>query len=124
MNSSILRPHIPDSAIDTAEKHLRDVLRGAFEHTSSNAAVVVWDSDSELALALTEAYRRCLPDAKFMEFDSDQPEVILDGPFINPMGYSWDLSPDGERLLLIEGPEQDLALTELEVVTRFFDRLE
>ena len=53
-----------------------------------------------------------------------QPEVIVDGPFINPMGYSWDLSPDGERFLLIEGPEQDLALTELEVVTRFFDRLE
>jgi len=53
-----------------------------------------------------------------------QPEVIVDGPFINPLGYSWDLSPDGERFLLIEGPEQDLALTELEVVTRFFDRLE
>jgi hypothetical protein len=51
------------------------------------------------------------------------PRVLFEGPFVNVKGYSWDLSPDGERFLVIEGPEQDLALTELQVLTRFLDRL-
>ncbi len=38
---------------------------------------MVWDAQCELALALTEAYRRCLPGATFIEFDSDTPETVL-----------------------------------------------
>jgi len=38
---------------------------------------VVWDAQCDLAVALTEAYRRCLPDATFIEFDSNAPETAL-----------------------------------------------
>jgi len=38
---------------------------------------VVWDGQCDLAVALTEAYRRCLPDALFIEFDSSAPESVL-----------------------------------------------
>jgi len=38
---------------------------------------VVWDAQCDLAIALTEAYRRCLPDAKFIEFDTLAAEDIL-----------------------------------------------
>lgn len=38
---------------------------------------MVWDGQSDLAIALTEAYRRCLPGATFIEFDSDAPEAVL-----------------------------------------------
>jgi aminopeptidase len=38
---------------------------------------VVWDGQCDLAVALTEAYRRCLPDALFVEFDSSAPESVL-----------------------------------------------
>lgn len=69
-------PTLPDSAIDTAENHLRDILTIAFEHDSTHAAVVVWDGQCELARALTAAYRRCLPSAAFIDFDSVTPEFI------------------------------------------------
>jgi len=38
---------------------------------------VVWDGQCDLAVALTAAYRRCLPDALFIEFDSSAPETVL-----------------------------------------------
>jgi aminopeptidase len=69
---------LPADAIDTAEKHLRDVLAIAFEHTSAQAAVVVFDRRCSLAIALTEAYRRCLPAATFMDFDAASPDVITE----------------------------------------------
>ncbi|MEO6975201.1 MAG: hypothetical protein ABI144_04890 [Gallionella sp.] len=38
---------------------------------------MVWDGQCELAVALTLAYRRCLPDAKFIDFASLTAEAIL-----------------------------------------------
>lgn len=67
---------IPDAAIDTAEKNLRDILTLAIEHTPSQSAIVVWDAQCDLAIALTEAYRRCLPGATFIAFDSIAPEAV------------------------------------------------
>lgn len=61
-------------AIDTAEKHLRDILTLAFEH--KQAALVVSDYDCELARMLTNAYRRCLPDASFIDFNSVEPNAV------------------------------------------------
>jgi aminopeptidase len=49
----------------------------SIEHTPAHSAIVVWDAQCDLAVALTEAYRRCLPDALFIEFDSSAPEVVL-----------------------------------------------
>ncbi|MBC8451278.1 MAG: hypothetical protein H8D72_01070 [Planctomycetes bacterium] len=68
---------IPDETIATAAKHMGDVLRVAFEHTDEHAAVVVFDTECDLAVALTEAYRRCLPEALFLEFQSEDPEAVL-----------------------------------------------
>lgn len=67
---------LPDSAIDTAEKNVRDILTLAFEHDSSHAALVVWDGQCALSLALATAYRRCLPEATFLDFDAVAPETI------------------------------------------------
>ncbi|HUV99481.1 MAG TPA: hypothetical protein VMV88_04920 [Gallionella sp.] len=46
-------------------------------HAPSRSATVVWDGQCELALALTAAYRRCLPDAKFINFDHLTAEGVL-----------------------------------------------
>ena len=67
---------ISDLAIDDAEKHLRDVLMLAIQHTSEQAALIVMDTRSELSRALSEAYRRCLPNARFMDFDNVSPEAV------------------------------------------------
>ena len=38
---------------------------------------MVWDAQSDLAIALTEAYRRCLPDATFIHFNSLAAKLVL-----------------------------------------------
>jgi aminopeptidase len=68
---------ISERNIVAAENHLRDVLAVAIEHKSSHAAMIVFDTRCELAVALTAAYRRCLPSASFIDFDSAAPDDIL-----------------------------------------------
>ncbi|MFG0273696.1 MAG: protein kinase [Phycisphaerales bacterium] len=51
------------------------------------------------------------------------PRVIAQGPYINVAGYSWDMTGDGENLLLLEGPQQDAPVTELQVITNFTTEL-
>ncbi len=66
---------LPDKAIDEAERNLRDILRLSIAHTQS--AVVVWDGQCDLSLALTSAYKRCLPDATFIDFDNVTRDAVL-----------------------------------------------
>jgi len=68
---------LPDAAIEAAAEHVRAVLELAIEHTADRAAVVVFDSRCELARALTEAYRRSLPTASFVDFDGTEPDAVL-----------------------------------------------
>jgi aminopeptidase len=65
------------SSIDTAEKNLRDILSFAIEYQPAQAALVVSDSQCELAVALTQAYKRCLPEARFLDFDALSANDIL-----------------------------------------------
>ncbi|MDD4929864.1 MAG: hypothetical protein PHP85_11355 [Gallionella sp.] len=64
-----------DTALDAAEKNVHDILTLAIRHTQS--AIVVFDEQCPLAMALTRAYRRCLPDATFINFDLVEPVAIL-----------------------------------------------
>ena len=57
------------------------------------------------------------------EFHCGSPRLLFEGPYINVSGYSWDISADGQRFLVIEGPEQNEAPAELVVITDFLDRL-
>ncbi len=68
---------ISQEAQETAEKHLRDILTLALEHAAPHAAVVVSDARCALAVTLTAAYRRCLPDAAFIDFDALTPDAVL-----------------------------------------------
>lgn len=63
--------------IDTAEKHLRDILTLAIRHEQPRSALVVFDTRSDLAITLIAAYRRCLPTAVFIDFDAVTPEAVF-----------------------------------------------
>jgi aminopeptidase len=65
------------SAIHQATQDIGDVLRIAIEHSHERAAIVVYDTNSELAQALTAAYRANLPQARFIDFDQMPPEEII-----------------------------------------------
>jgi aminopeptidase len=68
---------IPAHAVDAAQAHLRDVLAIAIGHGPAHGALVVYDTRTDLARALAEGYRRNLPDATFIDFDSVAPEDVL-----------------------------------------------
>jgi len=68
---------IPEAAVDTAEQNVRDTLAHAIEHRAPHAALIVYDTRTDLNRALTEAYRRVAPDARFIDFDSVPPADIL-----------------------------------------------
>ncbi len=76
MSRHSICPSLPDSAIEGAQEHLADVLRIAFEHDETQAALVVSDSRCDLAIALQAAYRGSLPDASFIDFDAVSPDRI------------------------------------------------
>lgn len=65
-----------EEAIRRAEQYLRDILSLALKHDPQKAAVVVSDARSPLAITLTEAYRRCLPTATFIDFDAVSAEEV------------------------------------------------
>jgi aminopeptidase len=68
-----IAPH----AVDAAAAHLRDVLAIVIEHGPAHRALVVYDTRSDLARALAEGYRRNLPGAEFIDFDSVAPDQVL-----------------------------------------------
>jgi len=68
---------LPESAIANATTHIGDVLRLCFQHTDAQAAVVVFDLRTDLSCALTQAYRCCLPEAIFIDFDESTPAQVL-----------------------------------------------
>ena len=63
-------------SVRAAASHLRSVLELALEHGEGNAALVVSDERCDLARALTEAYRVCLPGARFVDFDAVEPDEV------------------------------------------------
>ncbi|XYJ11399.1 hypothetical protein ACSUZJ_05270 [Telluria sp. B2] len=75
MNSPAL-PDLPAHAIDAATSHLHAILGIAIEHGPAHRALVVYDERTGLSRALVEAYRRNLPDADFVDFDSVRPEEV------------------------------------------------
>jgi hypothetical protein len=68
----------PANQVDIATQHIRDILALAIKHTDARRAIIVADSGCALALTLAEAYRRCLPDAQFLDFDAVTPQAVLD----------------------------------------------
>jgi len=68
----------PPAACDTAARNVRDLLTHAIEHAAPHAALVVYDRRSPLNEVLTEAYRRALPEGRFIDFDSVEPQQVLD----------------------------------------------
>lgn len=60
--------------IDIAAKHIKDILTHAIQHDPERTAIVISDTQSPLAIALTEAYQQALPSAKFIDFDAITPD--------------------------------------------------
>lgn len=60
-----------------ATQHIFDVVHIALEHDDTHSALVVYDTNNELTTIITEAYRKVLPRARFIDFDAHTKEEII-----------------------------------------------
>ncbi|MGB6033069.1 MAG: hypothetical protein WBH55_09555, partial [Bacteroidota bacterium] len=58
------------------------------------------------------------------DFTPDPPRVLFEGDYVNVSGFSYDVSPDGERFLLLRRHGRAERLTRLNVVTNWFGELD
>ena len=63
--------------LDAAARNVADLLALAIEYRPPQAALVVFDTRCALNLTLTAAYRRALPHATFIDFDTLAPAEVL-----------------------------------------------
>ena len=77
VSSALPEADLPAHALGAASAHLADVLSIALEHGPAHRALVVYDTRTALARALLAGYRRNLPDAVFVDFDSVTSDAVL-----------------------------------------------
>lgn len=73
MNENLLSPLDIEDLIAQAEINVNDILNLVFNHTHEEHAVVVYDTACVLSQILTQAYKHCLPNATFIDFDMQDP---------------------------------------------------
>lgn len=81
------------NSVHLAAKHVADILTLAIKHDPKHAALVVFDEQCQLATTLTNAYRQCLPTAKFINFDTTTHANIL---------ANFELLKAGDLVVLIQ----------------------
>jgi aminopeptidase len=65
-----------EELIIKAQQYLKILLREAFHHTDLENAVVVYDTRCLIATILMEGYKRALPHARMIDFDSHEPQEV------------------------------------------------
>mgnify|MGYP000232599020 CR=1 FL=1 len=70
-------PPLSEATVTRAARHVSELVRAAIEHDPSRRAVVVWDEGCALATGLAEAWRRALPGARAVRFDTTPPDEVL-----------------------------------------------
>ena len=78
MDGSLNFEHNYEELILKAAKHLKGLLSEVFHHTASQRAVVVYDMNCLLSSVLAYGYKRCLPDAIFIDFSTKTSDEILE----------------------------------------------
>ncbi|MFA9217632.1 MAG: hypothetical protein ACEQSK_11070 [Sphingomonadaceae bacterium] len=68
---------LPEAALATAQRNLRDTLALAIGHAPPQAALIVYDTRCDLNRLLTQAYRSVAPEAHFVDFDQVTPDAVL-----------------------------------------------
>jgi aminopeptidase len=71
MNTNTVASFTPvtPEAIRAATRHVADILSLTVQHSNQHTALVIYDKQCPLAVALTEAYQLNLPTATFIDFD-------------------------------------------------------
>lgn len=63
--------------IAIATKNIHDTVTIALEHTASQHAVIIYDTECALSSILVEAYKKALPDAEYVDFNTYTKDAII-----------------------------------------------
>ena len=96
---------------EKAIKNIRDTVVNALEHEPSHKALVVYDTENELARILTSAYRIVLPEATFLDFNAHTKEEII---------ATFDVLSPRDLVVLIQS--SDFRLNEFRIRIQLFER--
>ena len=58
-----------------------------------------------------------------LTFSAGVPELLFIGPYVNVLGYSYDISPDGQHFLLLRPVSNARTASRLKVVKNWFEEL-
>ncbi len=61
-----------------AERNIADIMRDAILYTKTQKALVIYDTEDGLTRLLTEAYRRALPNAQFIDFATQTKDALME----------------------------------------------
>lgn len=70
--------HTYEELIVNTQKHLKGLLNEVFHYTEYERAVVVYDTGCLLSTVLSHGYKRCLPNAVFIDFSTTTANDVLD----------------------------------------------
>ena len=56
-------------------------------------------------------------------FMRQRPRVLFEGNYLDVIGMSYDIYPDGEHFLMLKGTEEGTTRTQLNVVTNWFEEV-
>ncbi len=96
---------------DRTEKNVADILSNCFSHNDTKNTLVVYDTHFGLTEILTDAYRKVLPNAKFLDFDSKNREEIID---------TFDSMAAGDMVVLIQST--NFLLNEFRIRLHLFNK--
>lgn len=66
-----------EQLVDKAEKNISDIVFLAIEKKPEEKVLIIFDTQYGLTNILTEAYRRIIPDARFINFDETPKDEII-----------------------------------------------
>ena len=100
-----------DTLLVKAITNINDIVTIAIQHAVPHRALVVYDTEDELARILTEAYRKVLPDAEFIDFGTvTRMEIIKAFDSLSP------------RDLVVLIQSNDFRLNEFRIRIQLFQR--
>ncbi len=94
-----------------ATKNIHDIVTIALEHSAPHRALVVYDTENELTQILTAAYRIVLPEAEFIDFNSQTKDEII---------AAFDALAPRDLVILIQS--SDFRLNEFRIRIQLFQR--
>ncbi len=100
-----------EKLVRLATQNVHDIVTLAIEHKDPKRMLVIYDLDSDLSQVLTAAYQANFPEARFVQFNEDEKQEVLD---------ALERMSADDLVVLVQSA--DFRLSEFRIRLHLFDR--